>query len=57
MPITDITPPPGLNKIGSRYTARNQWFNGNLVRFFNGIPEKLGGWSNWITLSTGNYSN
>ena len=57
MPITDITPPPGLNKIGSRYTARNQWFNGNLVRFFNGIPEKLGGWTNWITLSTGDYSN
>ena len=28
-----------------------------LVRFFNGIPEKLGGWTNWITLSTGDYSN
>ena len=57
MPYTDITPPPGLNKIGSRYTARNQWFNGNLVRFFNGVPEKLGGWTNWITLSTGAFNN
>jgi len=57
MPYADITPPPGLNKIGSRYTARNQWFNGNLVRFFNGVPEKLGGWTNWITLSTGAFDN
>ena len=57
MPYTDITPPPGLNKIGSRYTAKNQWFNGNLVRFFNGVPEKLGGWTNWITLSTGAFDN
>ena len=51
MAYTDITPPPGLNKIGSRYTARNQWFNGNLVRFFNGIPEKLGGWTSWVSLN------
>ena len=57
MPYTDITPPPGLNKIGSRYTARGQWFNANLMRFFNGVPEKLGGWTNWITLSTGAFNN
>ena len=50
MSYTDITPPPGLNKIGSRYTAKGQWFNANLMRFFNGVPEKLGGWTNWITL-------
>lgn len=41
MPITDITPPPGLNKIGSRYTARNQWFNGNLVRFLTEYLKNL----------------
>jgi len=57
MPYHDITPPPGLDKVGSRYTARNKWFNGNLIRFFNGIPEKLGGWTNWITLSTGSFDN
>lgn len=51
MPYTDITPPPGLNKIGSRYTARGQWFNANLMRFFNGVPEKLGGWTSWVSLS------
>jgi len=52
MPYQDLTPPAGLNKIGSQYTAKGQWFDANLIRFFNGVPQKLGGWTSWVSLPT-----
>ena len=35
---------PGINKEGTAYTAEGGWFDGNLVRFRKGFPEKIGGW-------------
>ena len=36
---------PGINKEGTAYTAEGGWFDGNLVRFRKGFPEKIGGWA------------
>jgi hypothetical protein len=35
---------PGINREGTAYTAEGGWFDGNLVRFRKGFPEKIGGW-------------
>jgi len=40
---------PGINKEGTDYTAEGGWFDGNLVRFRKGFPEKIGGWQKYIT--------
>jgi len=36
---------PGINREGTSYTAKGGWFDGNLVRFRKGFPEKIGGWT------------
>jgi hypothetical protein len=36
---------PGINREGTAYTAEGGWFDGNLVRFRKGLPEKIGGWA------------
>ena len=37
--------PPGLNRDVSRYTAKQQWWDGNLVRWNNrGVMTPIGGW-------------
>ena len=45
MPYTKILFKPGIDKEGTSLTAENGWFDGNLVRFRKGLPEKIGGWS------------
>jgi hypothetical protein len=35
---------PGINREGTSYTAEGGWYDGNLVRFRKGFPEKIGGW-------------
>ena len=42
---------PGINKEGTDYTAEGGWFDGNLVRFRKGLPEKIGGWQKYIQAS------
>ena len=42
---------PGINKEGTDYTAEGGWFDGNLVRFRKGFPEKIGGWVKYLTES------
>ena len=42
---------PGINKEGTDYTAEGGWFDGNLVRFRKGFPEKIGGWVKYLTSS------
>ena len=42
---------PGINKEGTDYTAEGGWFDGNLVRFRKGLPEKIGGWQKYIQSS------
>ena len=56
---------PGVNRENTRYTNEGGWFESDKVRFRQGTPEKIGGWSpisnntflgtcrslwNWVTL-------
>lgn len=36
--------PPGFAQNGTRYQAINRWYSGNLVRFFSGTIQPVGGW-------------
>lgn len=45
MPIETIKLPPGLQQNATRYTSKNHWHRANLMRFRNGFPQPIGGWS------------
>jgi len=66
MPLKKLIFKSGVNRENTRYTNEGGWFEGNNVRFRQGTPEKIGGWTrinsstfqgvarslhNWITLS------
>ena len=66
MPFSKITFKPGVNKENTRYFNEGGWYESQWVRFRQGSPEKIGGWTqyssntflgvcrslwNWITLS------
>jgi len=36
--------PPGLKNNGTVLESKDRWFSGNLVRFFNGTKQPVGGW-------------
>lgn len=36
---------PGINRDATNYTNSGGWFDSNLIRFRNGLPEKIGGWT------------
>jgi len=44
MPLTKIQIRPGFNTQLSQTANESGWFNGNLVRWKNGLLEKVGGW-------------
>ena len=44
MPLQKFIFNPGINREGTSYTAEGGWYDGNLVRFRKGFPEKIGGW-------------
>jgi hypothetical protein len=65
MALKKIIFKPGVNRENTRYTTEGGWYECDKVRFRQGTPEKLGGWSqyssstflgicrslwNWITL-------
>jgi len=69
MPLQKITLKPGVNRENTRYTNEGGWYESDKVRFRQGTPEKIGGWSrisantfvgvcrtlwNWITLQSRN---
>lgn len=69
MPLKKITLKPGVNRENTRYTNENGYYESEKVRFRQGTPEKIGGWSrisantflgvcrslwNWVTLSGAN---
>ena len=69
MPLKKILFKPGVNKENTRYTTEGGWYECDKVRFRQGSPEKIGGWSqisssrflgvcrslfNWITLGGSN---
>lgn len=36
---------PGINRDLTSYTNTGGWFDSNFIRFRNGLPEKIGGWT------------
>jgi len=69
MPLKKILFKPGVNRENTRYTTEGGWYECDKVRFRQGTPEKIGGWSqlssarflgicrslfNWVTLGGAN---
>ena len=69
MPLKKIVLKPGVNRENTRYTNEGGYYESNLVRFRQGTPEKIGGWTpissnsyegicrslwNWTTLAGAN---
>ena len=65
MAIQSVKLRPGINREGTRYTTEGGYYDGDKIRFRQGTPEKIGGWTqisantflgvcrslhNWITL-------
>jgi len=66
MPLQKIQLKPGVNRENTRYTNEGGWYESDKVRFRQGTPEKIGGWTrisgnfflgvcrslwNWVTLN------
>lgn len=51
MPLQKILFKPGINRENTRYTTEGGWYDGNKIRFRQGTPEKIGGWT-YISEST-----
>jgi len=45
MPLQKILFKPGVNKENTRYTTEGGWYEADKVRFRQGNPEVIGGWS------------
>jgi len=45
MPLKKLTLKSGVNKENTRYTNENGWYDCDKIRFRQGTPEKIGGWS------------
>jgi hypothetical protein len=69
MPLSKILFKPGVNRENTRYTTEGGWYECDKVRFRQGNPEKIGGWTrfssftflgvcrslwNWVTLGGNN---
>jgi hypothetical protein len=70
MPLKKLTLRAGVNRENTRYTNENGYYVSDNVRFRQGTPEKIGGWTrlsanyflgvcrslwNWVTLGGANY--
>ena len=44
MPLQKLQFRAGINRDSTSYTNEGGWFDGDKVRFRNGLPEKIGGW-------------
>lgn len=49
MPITELQFKPGIQKNGTDYASKGGWSDCNLVRFRDGYPKTIGGWSKFIS--------
>ena len=45
MPLQKIVFKPGVNRENTRYTTEGGWYDCDKVRFRQGTPEKIGGWT------------
>ena len=43
--LTKLSFRPGINRDATNYTNSGGWFDSDYVRFRNGMPEKIGGWT------------
>ena len=65
MPLSKVSLKSGVNREGTRYTNEGGWYDCDKIRFRQGTPEKIGGWTrisattfagvcrslwNWVTL-------
>jgi hypothetical protein len=41
--------PAGISRQGTPYQDKGKWYDGNLIRFFNGAIRAVGGWGKTIT--------
>ena len=51
MPLQKLVLKPGVNRENTRYTNEGGWYECDKIRFRQGSPEKIGGWS-ILSLST-----
>lgn len=49
MPLKKILFKPGVNRENTRYTTEGGWYDCDKVRFRQGNPEKIGGWTRYAT--------
>jgi len=49
MSLVNFRPDPGINKEITDYTGANKWTDGDMVRFFQGLPQKIKGWEKFIS--------
>jgi len=69
MPLQKIALKAGINREGTRYSTEGGYYDGDKIRFRQGLPEKIGGWQqistatflgvarslhNWVTLGEQN---
>ncbi len=45
MPLQKILPKPGVNRENTRYTTEGGWYDCDKIRFRQGTPEQIGGWT------------
>jgi len=45
MPLTKLKIQPGIVKDDTAYSAEGRWIDSDKIRFWNGRPQKIGGWS------------
>lgn len=50
--LAKIALQPGINRDTTNYTNTGGWFDSDYVRFRNGLPEKIGGWTKIYTDQT-----
>ena len=49
MPLVNFRPAPGINKEVTDYTGEGKWTDGDNVRVFQGLPQKIKGWEKFIS--------
>ena len=45
MTLKKVVFKPGVNRENTRYTNEGGWFDCDKIRFRQGSPEKIGGWT------------
>jgi hypothetical protein len=53
MPLTKLVFKPGINRESTTYANEGGWFESDKIRFRSGQPEKIGGWTNLATSTSG----